>query len=99
MKRILKKENTKNYLNRYGLRIIKELHLLRLRLQTGNWRLWSLERSSYGLLLTEGSRGRRQWAGENNTLKIPVYSIRNNIEIKPFTDKICIYTLLFTLEW
>ena len=44
---------------------------LRLKLlQTGSWKLWSLEQSPYGLLLTGGSRECRQWTGENSTLKI-----------------------------
>jgi len=36
--------------------IMKELHL-KLKLQSGNWRLWSLEQSPYGMVLTGGSRG------------------------------------------
>ena len=55
------------YLNRKRLRIIKDLRLKLL--QTGSCKLWSLERSPYGLLLTGGSRECRQWAGENSNLK------------------------------
>jgi len=46
------------YLNRKRLRIIKDLRLKLL--QTGSCKLWSLERSPYGLLLTGGSRECRQ---------------------------------------
>ena len=56
------------YLNRKRLRIIKDLPLKLL--QTGSCKLWSLERSPYGLLLTGGSGECRQWAGENSTLKV-----------------------------
>jgi len=62
------KKTIKIYLNEERLRIIKELRL-KLKLQTGSWKLWSLEWSSYGLLLTGGSRECRQWTGENNILE------------------------------
>ena len=48
-------------------RQIKDLRLKLL--QTGSCKLWSLERSPYGLLLTGGSTECRQWAGENSNLK------------------------------
>jgi len=35
----------------------------------GQLKVMSLERSPYGLLLTGGSRGCREWAREYNTLK------------------------------
>jgi len=38
-------------------------------LQTGSWKLWSLERSPYGLLLTGRGRECKQWTGENSTFK------------------------------
>ena len=61
----------KIYSNRQRLRIIKEFRL-KLKLQTSNWKLWSVERtqrSPYGLLLTGVSRECRHWTGDTTLLK------------------------------
>ena len=75
----------KIYLNRKRLRIIKDLRLKLL--QTGSWKLWSLERSRCGLLLTGGSWECRQWTGEKASQEFLIHVIHNRINIETFADK------------
>ena len=63
----------KIYLNRKRWRIIKDWRLKLL--QTGSWKLWSLERSPYWLLLTGGSRECRQLTGENSTVQVLIGAV------------------------